>query len=106
MTRERIIEIFLKYIFNITSQSGTEYFVVEEDDFEEIAEQIIQEFELEKQELIDCMMKTYKEFERIKNCDISLRDRIYLDGVLTVLDGFLKDPIEKHTGKTIEELLK
>ena len=39
-------------------------------------------------ELVDAIDKTKGEFERIKETDISLRDRLYLDGVLAVIDSY------------------
>ena len=52
------------------------------------------------------IIKTYKEFRKIKNLKTtSLRDTIYLEEVLTVLDTYLRPPIEKATGQKIGKLI-
>ena len=63
--------------------------------------------EQQNKQMLEAINKTYAEFERIKNNpDVSLKDRIYLDGVLAILDVKLKQPIESVTGKPIEEATK
>ena len=67
----------------------------------------LDEAERQNKQMLEAINKTYAEFERIKNnADVSLKDRIYLDGVLAILDVKLKQPIESVTGKPIDELLK
>jgi hypothetical protein len=57
-------------------------------------------------DMAEGIIKTYKEFERLKNHPkTNLRDRIYLDGVLAVLDTYLKKPVEEATGEKIEDLI-
>lgn len=65
-----------------------------------------EELEWQTEQMIEAINKTYSEFERIKNNpDVSLKDRIYLDGVLAILDVNLKQPIESVTGKKIKEII-
>lgn len=57
-------------------------------------------------EMLEAFIKTYKEFERIsKHKDTSLKDVVYLNGVLAVLDSYFEKPFEKATGGKIEDLL-
>lgn len=43
---------------------------------------------VERDAMLAAIEKAYSEFERIKNSPtVSLRDRVYLDGVLAVLDS-------------------
>ena len=65
----------------------------------------LDEAKRQNKQMFEAINKTYAEFERIKNNpDVSLKDRIYLDGVLAILDVKLKQPIESVTGKKIEEV--
>jgi hypothetical protein len=57
-------------------------------------------------EMLDGIRKVFIEFEKIINSsEASLKDRIYLDGVIAVLYTYLKPSVEKATGMKIEEIL-
>lgn len=57
-------------------------------------------------DMLEAMVNTYSEFKRLREKATHIKDMLYLDGVLSVLDTYMVPAVEKVTGKEISEVLE